>query len=252
MFPIYETQPGYDVKDVGLKLKTIRNEAGLSVRAMAEALGMPASTYATREAETKRPFLPMEWAIPIADILEKHGIDRYRVLHLAGQDAGHHPANEVEVVAWVQAGSWCENNEIHHDERRTVLWPFKGDVPKGTVALEVRGDSMDVIYPDGSIVFAQDPISLSECHKAVRAGDIVVARRRNGDSDYEYTLKELAQKEDGSFMLLPRSRNLVHQPLPYEPVEEWYIGHLPDDGSADSLCIVGVVLGGLVGSRLAD
>jgi len=234
--------------DAGQRLKVLREgvRPKLSIRKMAEELGIPASTYATRENETKSPFMRLEWVLPIADILEKHGVPREQVMELAGADAEGIRGQEVEVAAWVQAGNWTENNEIDHDERERVAWPFRQKKPDGIVALEVRGDSMDMMYPSGSVVFAQDPVTLSESGKSVELGDIVVARRRNDMGEFEYTLKELAQAPEGGFLLLPRSRNLVHRPIPYEPLQEWYIGHHPADASADSLCIVGVVVGALI------
>lgn len=71
---------------VAEKLKRLREQAGLSVRGMAEELGIPASSYAAYEdtKRFKRDYLPMERALAFADVLSRHGVERFDVLALAG------------------------------------------------------------------------------------------------------------------------------------------------------------------------
>jgi SOS-response transcriptional repressor LexA len=241
------------VTENGRTLKELRELAGLSVRKMADAIGVKPSTYQYREKPDDDKLLPMEWADKIAPVLKEHGVDPADVYALAGVDAVGPKQDRVEVTGWVKAGAFEQSNEIPHDDRPApVIWPFHEKMPKGVQALEVRGDSMDMMFPAGSTIFAQDPFSLEEEGKAVLNGDIVVVRRKNEAGDFEYTLKELGQKADGSFELIPRSHNIMHQPFPYEPVGEWHTGHFPDDGSADSLCIVGVVVGAVANYKFRD
>jgi len=65
-------------------LKALRNRAGLTVRAMAEALGRPASTYASYEDKYKKPYLPLDLIEDLSPILEARGIPRGEILELAG------------------------------------------------------------------------------------------------------------------------------------------------------------------------
>ena len=61
---------------VPTRLKRVRKNAGMGLRQMARALEMPPSSYGHYEdpGRFKDPYLPMEIAIRIADILEKKGV----------------------------------------------------------------------------------------------------------------------------------------------------------------------------------
>jgi phage repressor protein C with HTH and peptisase S24 domain/DNA-binding XRE family transcriptional regulator len=78
------TEDGTHIRD---ELKRLRNRAGLSVRAMAKALEMPATTYANYETRFKKPFLPMDFAQGLVKVLEPYGIDPKEVFSLAGVEA---------------------------------------------------------------------------------------------------------------------------------------------------------------------
>ena len=64
----------------GQKLKELREEAGISVRKMAEALKMTsASSYSHYETRYKRPYLPFELIEKLEPILNQVGIESSRV-----------------------------------------------------------------------------------------------------------------------------------------------------------------------------
>jgi hypothetical protein len=69
-------------------LKELRQGARppLTLRAMAEKLGMPSSSYARYEdsSDFKRPYLPVDLARRIAAVLADHGVDPGAVMELAG------------------------------------------------------------------------------------------------------------------------------------------------------------------------
>lgn len=71
---------------VSLRLKRVRKAAGLGLRAMARELDIPHSTYGHYEdpKRYKDPYLPMDFAIQVAGVLEKRGVDRSITLALAG------------------------------------------------------------------------------------------------------------------------------------------------------------------------
>lgn len=75
---------------VNLRLKRLREEAGLTVRALAEHLGMPYSTYAAYEDvhKFKKKHLPIDLAKRLANVLKDHGVEPMQVLALAGIDQG--------------------------------------------------------------------------------------------------------------------------------------------------------------------
>src|SRR5699024_7955226 len=75
---------------------------------------------------------------------------------------------------------------------------------KGIMVLNVNGDSMDKIIPDGSLI-AVKPVGLTE----LKNGDIVVFS--NG---YEYSVKRY-YKHDDKLVFRPESSNLAHYDQTY-------------------------------------
>lgn len=112
---------------------------------------------------------------------------------------------EVVVVGAVQAGIFTETLATDGDQRFAVpKLPFP-DV----FGLEVRGDSMDLIYPPGSYVICAPLMSYT---RQVKSGDhVVISRERRGE--HEYTLKEITRDLAGRTWLNPKSSNPVHQPI---------------------------------------
>lgn len=68
------------------RLKALREAAKprLSVRRVAEELGMPASTYQHYETGYKKPYLPPDLAQSLAILFAQHGVEPTEVLALAG------------------------------------------------------------------------------------------------------------------------------------------------------------------------
>lgn len=77
-----------DNQKVATALRELRESAGVGVREMARRLGVSLNTYTHYENPNrfKDPYLPMAWAIRVADALEQDGVDRERVLNLAGSE----------------------------------------------------------------------------------------------------------------------------------------------------------------------
>ena len=69
---------------IGQRLKELRKRSGLSVRAVARAIGRPPSTYSTYEDAFKKPRLPIDLAHALAGVFKDRGIDEAEVLSLAG------------------------------------------------------------------------------------------------------------------------------------------------------------------------
>jgi phage repressor protein C with HTH and peptisase S24 domain len=88
---------------IAVRLKRLREATTpkLSVRATAEALGMPASSYAFYEDVNgfKKAFLPVPLTRQLTDLFGEHGVDRRDVLALAGFDEQHAPQNEQDQLA---------------------------------------------------------------------------------------------------------------------------------------------------------
>ncbi|WP_176484833.1 S24 family peptidase [Sphingomonas ginsenosidimutans] len=71
---------------VTARLKALRERTGMTVRGLAEALHMPASSYAAYEdpKKFKKPLLPVPLTMKLADILVEKGAPRELILGLAG------------------------------------------------------------------------------------------------------------------------------------------------------------------------
>lgn len=81
-----------DLGPVTLRLKHLREMTvpKLSIRALAEKLGIPYSTYAAYEDPNKykKSLLPQQMAHDLAEIFAQHGVPRGAVLALGGMDEG--------------------------------------------------------------------------------------------------------------------------------------------------------------------
>lgn len=80
--------------DVPLRLKALREASGLSIRALADRLGMSSSGYAHYEnpARFKDQFLPMHLARDLLRIISPLGVSADQILALAGSTAQAAPA----------------------------------------------------------------------------------------------------------------------------------------------------------------
>lgn len=225
-----------------LKLKALRERAGLSMAAMAKALRYKgASSYQRYEDPTlfKKQELPLKLVRDAADILVGKGsppITREEVLMLGGISELTTPQMRVldeHRIIWcvgeVAAGVWRESFEWPADERVPVLMlPDERYVGIDRFALKVRGDSMNKLYPDGSFVVY---VRFQDIGRGPRSGERVVAlRHRHGLT--EATVKEYHKDNQAQRWLIPWSTNPAHQSLLMDQA---------DDG--EMLDVIGLVVG---------
>jgi len=232
---------------VSKSLRDIRLKTGASVRELAQALGYATgSGYQHLEDRFRREFLPVEKARALAGYYkERYKVNPSELLSLAGvfgEPVDDEAPRDMLVGGFVQAGVWSDNNEVPWPDRRTIPIPPEVSGKKGITALEVRGDSMDELLPPGSVIFVRDVFTHSEEGRPVLPGMIVVAQRKNDDGEFETTVK-LLEHRDGAMWLAPRSKNAIHQPLPYKPLDVWHEAEPVDGSAADPLRIAGVVCG---------
>lgn len=230
------------METLNAKLKALRVESGLSVRALAIGLGMPASTYAAYEdpAKFKKPILPLDLAKRIADKLEVCGVDRSKVMELAGLtgDFSHMSAAEpseseewLEVNGAVAAGVWRAETDWPASERYEVRFgPSK--YPKAhRFAVRMEGLSMNrTIQPGADLECLWVKFSPVE----PRPGDLVIVERHRHDL-VELTCKRLALDGDDYEL-----RSESYEPEFQEPIK---IGR-PDGDlfTDDETRVVGIVL----------
>lgn len=220
------------------QIKALRERAGLSMAEAAKRGGWrSASSYQRYEdpERFRRAFLPMDVAERLIKAFAGRGspqITRVELLALTQPlgapsvtaVSGH---RTIEVIAVVEAGIWREAVEIPEDERQTLPRPHLPGFEHAEVfALEVRGQSMNSVYADGSIAYFVKPEVLTPID-----GHIVVVVSRRGDL-YETTLKELGRDQRNRVALLPRSSDPRHQTPIY-----------PSKTGAESVEIIGVAIG---------
>jgi len=200
------------MQSVALKLKDLRNRSAprVTVRAMAEALEMPPSTYAAYEDPNKfkKLILPFDLAKRIAAVLESRGVPKSEVMALAGlelHEAEGIPIGSGEMLivsASVAAGVWREHAEWPEEDRYPLEVsppPFKG---AERFAMRMDGYSMDLTIPPGS-----DLECLRVAFGVVEpvAGDLVIVERHNHDL-VEMTCKRLDKDGDDWILRMESSK----------------------------------------------
>jgi SOS-response transcriptional repressor LexA len=184
------------------RLKELRERAQppISIRKMADALGMVHSTYAAYEdpKKFKKPILPFDLAKRIATVLAPRGIPSREVLALAGLQGGDRALledtgeEELVVSGPVAAGIWREQADWPPEERYTLTVgpsPVRG---AERFAVRMEGYSMDRTIPPGSDL---------ECLRVTfgeiepQPGDLVIVERHAHDLT-EMTCKRLDRDGD--------------------------------------------------------
>lgn len=217
-------------KEIAERLRAAREAAGHeTAKAAADSIGIPVATYTQHENGTRG--LPAGKAR-----LYARAFDTTPEWLLYGRGAaaaeapgpGVMPVNRrIPVKGAVQAGAWSEIGV----EEAPVDWTYfevKEYQRAELFALDVRGPSMNLVFPDGCRVICALP------HEAgVRDGDYVAVRRARGGL-HETTLKQLSLEKSGEILLHPRSTDPAHQtPIRLEPAPDAQEG--PE--------IIGVVVG---------
>lgn len=120
----------------------------------------------------------------------------------------------ISITGEIQAGSWREEATFPEDDWREVSLPIISEWSSFNVqARIVVGNSMNRIYPDGSLVYI---VPIAELGRMPNNGEHVVVQRVSVDGTYEVTLKEYVLEDDGKVYLWPRSSDPEHQaPLQY-------------------------------------
>ena len=132
---------------------------------------------------------------------------------LTGNELRPAMLDKIKVVGAVEAGAYQEAISWDLDDGK--ISPIDKDsryqdVPQ--FGLEVRGNSMNEIYPPGTVLVC---VKLYDLGRNPRPKEKVIAYRRNEQGLVEATVKELRQMEDGTYWLWPRSHDPQYQePLP--------------------------------------
>lgn len=182
------------------KIRELRKRLRLGQEEFADLVGVSQGTISKWERGEDSPRLENVRKLaelarePVSDFwLEE---DEHR---LAGE--GWHPPTRV--IGAVQAGQWVESVEWDEDQQFDVIMPFPRAWPEfPTYGFLVRGSSMNLLYPEGSVVVAVPTIVSGIDPKP---GDRVVVQRRDDQGLYEVTVKEFTRDSQGRVWLWPRS-----------------------------------------------
>lgn len=211
---------------VARKIRQLRISLGLNQSEFAERLGVTQATVSRWE----------KGAMPEGDKLAK-------LAEMAGENVRafiDEPSSTVTTPAhlerfWVRgavaAGVWATAYELPQTEWVEYSGGAHVKVPQGQrFGLRCRGDSMNQVYPDGTIVDCVKVEAVGE----IRSGQRVIVEQRRHSGEVEATVKEYVIGEDGKEWLVPRSNNPAFQ----APIA----ANEPAEG-IDEVRIVAVVVG---------
>lgn len=152
------------------------------------------------------------------------------VWRLTGDSPEPPSPTSIWVVGHIEAGSFRDAIEWDQSRWYAVDVPVPQRFRTKAKALEIRGPSMNLEYPEGSVVVWIDQLDF----RPARDGDHVVVYSHAADERIEATVKELRIAE-GREWLWPRSNHPAHQ----QPVD---VANPPEE--VRRIEIQGIVLGG--------
>ncbi len=212
-----------EISEAARRLKLLREQAGLSMRAVAEHLGWTITRYQHYEDRYRRRFLPIELARALAELMAPRGIEPAAVMELAGIGPGQPLARlagpggeaapapaaprDLPVMGAVKGGA--EGFYFNEGEpKEYVLRPAALAGASNAFALYVDGDSMEPRYFAGEVVYVNPNRPLSRgCFVAVemkdgqglikqfvkRTDDLVVLRQFNPPRDLRLHARDVKQ-----------------------------------------------------------
>lgn len=193
--------------DLSRRLRRLREARGMNQKALADAAHVSQATVSRWEKGSSPTGEHIQTLAKIFDksVDELCGLTPVRM------------GIPLRVVGCVEAGKWRETNAFPQDDVYQVAIPETRKSYGGkSFGLEVHGSSMDLFYPEHSILVC---VRLIDLDRDLRDGDHVIVYRKDGDT-YEATCKELRQAGD-SYWLWPRSNHPEHQtPIPMAETDD--------------------------------
>lgn len=183
------------------RLAEIRKRKGMTQAQVAECVGVEQPTYQRWEKGKREPSFQQLFQLAAALDVEPGALLDPTIATAMGP--------RLFVKGEVAAGVWKAAVELPETE-----WQSFTGRPDVLAKLEHRfglrvvGDSMNEIYPPGTIVECVSIFGQAEAMPGKR----VVVIRMNDAGECEATVKELVE-QDGEFWLVPRSHNPAHRPI---------------------------------------
>lgn len=183
------------------RMAALRKRKGLTQAGLAEVLGVEQPTVQRWEAGKREPDLGQ--LIQLAAALD---VDPGALLD---PQAAAPIGPKLYVKGEVAAGVWRQAVEAPADEWKSFTGRADCDADlEHRFGLRIIGDSMDMVYPPGTIVECVSVFGRAE----PMPGKRVIVVRTNDDMQCEATVKELVE-QDGELWLVPRSYNPAHRPI---------------------------------------
>src|SRR5262245_5967413 len=179
-----------EVSEVARRLKELREQAGLTMRSVSDALGWSLTRYQHYEDRYKRKYLPFELARALEDMFARQGVATGAVLQLAGLEGSQSvPArNATQTVRPVSLNAAAGQRDLPvlstFREGSDGFWFIDGDAKEfverpanlrgvaNAFALYADGESMQPRYFAGELLFVNPnrPITPS-CFVAIEMSD---------------------------------------------------------------------------------
>jgi transcriptional regulator with XRE-family HTH domain len=183
-----------------LDLKSARRRRGITQAELAEAVGVEQPTVQRWESGKRTPDTGQLLMLAEALGVEPGELfDGSSIVPLGPR---------LFVKGEVAAGVWREAWEIEADEWEAFTGRADIEAPMRTrFGLRVVGDSMDLLYPHGSIV----ECVFVDSGEKLESGRRVVVERVRHSQERETTVKEYQVDREGREWLVPRSSNPAFQ-----------------------------------------
>lgn len=122
----------------------------------------------------------------------------------------------VPIVGTVEAGAFRivdDESQLNVEDLPSIS-VVEDDRYRGMkmTGFEVRGDSMNLVVPDGGTIVMVDIVDYADRYGFPETGRLVVIERSDGGHTRERTVKEVRAFSD-RVELVPRSTNKAHKPL---------------------------------------
>ncbi len=178
-----------------------RTRLGLTQAAVADMLDVAQATYQRWERGTREP--------SFSDLERVAAIFGVSVAELLSGSASVAPLGpQLFVKGNVAAGIWREAWQWDQTDWQSFTGSPHTQTPlEHRFGLRVIGDSMDMIFPSGTIL---ECVS-SFYEPALTSGRKVIVVRERSGGEFEATVKEYFIDSDGQEWLIPRSNNPAFQ-----------------------------------------
>ena len=179
-----------EVSEVARRLKELREQAGLTMRSVSDALGWSLTRYQHYEDRYKRKYLPFELARALEDMFVRQGVAAGAALQLAGLEGGQNLPQRAGAAAArpvsLNASASQRDLPVHSTFREGFdgFWFVEGDAKEfverpanlrgvaNAFALYADGESMQPRYFAGEMLFVNPnrPIT-PNCFVAIEMND---------------------------------------------------------------------------------